>query len=157
MLLSEPVYCVAVAFKMTERVEQWICIKFCFKFEHSSMESTWMIQKAAAMGSWWLASSSQQSTCSCITSGVEFVGEISSHPGDSAPLQPRFGTLWLLAFLKIKITFKKKEIAHCWWDSGKYDRAADGDGRTVWDPRAPTLKESEASLSYVQCFLYLLQ
>ena len=29
-------------------------------------------------------------------------------------------------------------------------------GRTVWGPKVPTLKETEASLSYVQCFLYLL-
>ena len=34
--LSEHVYCVAVAFKMPEQVEQWICIKFCIKLDHSS-------------------------------------------------------------------------------------------------------------------------
>ena len=32
--------------KMTEQVEQWICIKFCIKLEHSSTEITQMIQKA---------------------------------------------------------------------------------------------------------------
>ena len=31
---------------MTELVEQWICIKFCIKLEHSSMETIQMIQKA---------------------------------------------------------------------------------------------------------------
>ena len=31
-------------------VEQQICIKFCIKFEHSSVETIQMIQKAAAMG-----------------------------------------------------------------------------------------------------------
>ena len=30
-------------------------------------------------------------------------------------------------------------------------------GRTVWGPKVPTLKGTEASLSHVQCFLYLLQ
>ena len=30
-----------------ERVEQWICIKFCIKFEHYSAEIIWMIQKAS--------------------------------------------------------------------------------------------------------------
>ena len=50
MPLSEHEYCVAVAFKMTERVEQQICLKFCIKLEHSSMETIWMIQKVAAMG-----------------------------------------------------------------------------------------------------------
>ena len=29
-------------------------------------------------------------------------------------------------------------------------------GRTVWGPKVPTLKGTEVSLSYVQCFLYLL-
>ena len=28
--------------------------------------------------------------------------------------------------------------------------------RTVWGPKVPTLKGTEASLSYVQCFLYFL-
>ena len=50
MTLSEHVYYVAVAFKMTERVEQKICIKFCIKPEH--VETTHMIQKATAMGNW---------------------------------------------------------------------------------------------------------
>ena len=48
--MSEHVYCVAVTFKMTEGVEQLICIRFCVKLEHSSMETIWMIQKAAAVG-----------------------------------------------------------------------------------------------------------
>ena len=52
MPLSEHVYCVAVAFTMTERVEQQICIKFYVKLEQSSAETIQMIQKAAAMGNW---------------------------------------------------------------------------------------------------------
>ena len=38
-------YCGAVTFKMTERVEQGICIKFCSKLEQSSVDTIWMIQK----------------------------------------------------------------------------------------------------------------
>ena len=126
MLLSEHVYCVAVAFKMTEWVEQWICIKFCIELEYSSEKTIWMIQKSAAMGNWWLAASSRQRTCSCITSPAEFFCKTSNRPGDSMPLQLRFGALWLLDFPKTKIIF---EITHsdCWWDSETYDRAADGD------------------------------
>ena len=52
MLLNEHVYGVAITFKMTEQVEQRICIKFCIKIEHSSTETIQMIQKAAAMGDW---------------------------------------------------------------------------------------------------------
>ena len=62
-------------------------------------------------------------------SHANFFGETSNHPGDIAPLQPRVGTLQLLAFPKTKITLEREEISdHWWWDSGKYDRAADGDG-----------------------------
>ena len=90
------------------------------------METIGMIQKAAAMGNWWLAASSQQYARSCIMSHAEYFGETSNHPGDSVLLQPRFGTLWLLAFPQTKITFEREEISDRWWDSGKYDGAADG-------------------------------
>ena len=50
--LSERVCCVAITFKVTERVEQQICLKFCIKLEHSSVETIQMTQKAAAMGNW---------------------------------------------------------------------------------------------------------
>ena len=79
----------------------------------------------------------------------------------------------LLASPKTKITLEREEISDCWWDSGKYNGAADGDsnkefcrvfctvegmqGGTVWGRKVPTLKETEKSLSYVQYFLYLLQ
>ena len=126
------------------------------------------IAMAAAMGNWWLAASSWQCTHSCIMSHAAFFDKASSHPGGSAPLQPRFGILQLLAFPKTKITFESKEISDCWLDSGKYDGAADGDsskdfcsvlnsgrdaGRTLWSHKAPTFKGTEASLSCVQGFL----
>ena len=38
-------HCVAITFKMTERIEQRICFKFCVKLEHSSAETIQMIQK----------------------------------------------------------------------------------------------------------------
>ena len=86
----------------------------------------WIIQKAVAMSIWWLAASSQQCTCSCITSRAWCFGKTSNHPGDSAPLQPRFGALWLVAFTKTKIPFEMEEISDHWWDPGKYDGTADG-------------------------------
>ena len=104
-----------------------ICIKFCIKLEYSSKDTIHMIQKATAMGNWWLAASSRQCAHSCTTSRAEIFGKISNHPGDSALLQPRFGTLWLLAFPKTKITFKREEILDHWWGSGKYDGETDGD------------------------------
>ena len=155
MPLSEHVYCVALAFNMTEQVEQWICIKFCIKLEHSSTETIWMSWKAAAMGNWLLAASPQQCACSCITSHAEIFGKTSNHPGDSASLQPRFGALWLWVFPKTKITFEREEISdHC-WDSRKYDRAADSDSnkgfcRVFW-----TVEEMLGELCEVpRCLLW---
>ena len=90
------------------------------------MEIISMIEKAVAMGNWWLAASSWQYACPFIISCVEFFGKTSNCPGDSAPQQPRFGTLWLLAFLITKTTFEREEISDCQWDSGKYNRPAAG-------------------------------
>ena len=86
-----------------------------------------MTQEATAMGNWWLAASSWQSARLCIRSPEQFFCETSNHSGDPAPLQPRFGALQLLAFPKTKITVEREEISYYWWDSGKYNRAADGD------------------------------
>ena len=112
---------------MTEWREQQICIKFCTKLEHSSKETIPMIQKAIALGNWWLAASSRPHTHSCITSHARVFGEISNHPVTQPPLCPRFGTLKLLAFPKTKITFEREEISDHRWNSGKCYRAADGD------------------------------
>ena len=60
------------------------------------------------------------------------------------------------AFPKTKITFEREEIS----DPNKIQENMMGQlittGRTVRDPEVPTLKGTEASLSYVQCFLYHL-
>ena len=157
MLLSEHVYCVAITFKMTEWVEQWICINFCVKLEHSFVEIISMIQKATAMGNWWLAASSRQFTHSWITSHVEFFGETSNHPGDSAPLQLR-----LLAFPKTKITFEREEVSDHWWDSGKYNRATDGDWENCVRSQGDYTEGDWSvvvlcTVFLVSCILYLLQ
>ena len=52
MLLSEHVYCVAIAFKMTEGAEQQTSIKFYVRLQCYSLETIQMIQKATAMGNW---------------------------------------------------------------------------------------------------------
>ena len=117
---------------MTDQVEQWICIEFCINLEYFPTETIGMIQKATVMGNWWLAASSQHA-CSCITSDAEFFAETSDHPGDAAPLQPRFGTVcdfWLFPKLKSPLKGKTFQTDH-WWNSGIYDGAADGN----WENR----------------------
>ena len=60
---------------------------------------------------------------------MQFFCEMSNHTGDSDYLQPRFGTLWLWFFPKFKSPSQGdfREISDHWWDSWKYDGAADGD------------------------------
>ena len=89
ILLSEHVSCVAIVFKMTEWIEQQICIKFCVKLERSSVEMS-HDSKAAVIGNSWLAASSRQRACSCTMSHAEFFGQTLNRPGDSAPLLPKF-------------------------------------------------------------------
>ena len=125
-------------FKMTEQVEQQICIQFCIKFEHSSTKTIWMIQKAAAMGNWWLAASSRQCT--------------PLMPPNSPNLVP--WDFWF--FLKLKSPLEGKRFQ----TTNEIQENVTGQlmviGRTVWGPRVPTLKGMEASLSYIQRFLYLV-
>ena len=141
---------------MTEQIEQQIWTKFCVKLEHSSMETIQMIQKATAMGNWWLAASSQQCSCSCITSCAEFFGKTSNHPGSSVLLQPIFCALWLLLFPKLKSPLKGKRFHTV--DEIKENTMGQlmATGRTVWGPKVPTLKGTEVSLSYVESFLCIV-
>ena len=78
---------------------------------------------AGQTGDWQLYHNLMPAHVSCL---MQFFCETSNHPGDSVPLQPRFGALQLLAFPKTKITFEKEEISDHQWDSGKSDGAADG-------------------------------
>ena len=99
---------------MTEQAEQWICIRFCIKLEHSSTETIRMIQKAVAMGNWWLAASSQQSAHSRITSCAEFfmkhqITQV-TQPPNSPDLAP--GDFWLFPKLKSPLKGKRFQTVH---------------------------------------------
>ena len=125
-LLSECVYCVAITFKMTEWVEQRICITFCtfcIKLQHSSAEAIQMIQKAAAMSDWQLHHNNEPTHASCLIPSFlakhQIIQVTQSHY--SLELVPCNFRL----FPKIKITFEKEEISDHQWDSGKSKRAAD--------------------------------
>ena len=136
---------------MTEQVEQWICIRFCIKLEHSSWEIIRVIQKAAAMatGDCWLHHHKVPTHASRL---MQFFGVISNRPGDSALLPPIFGTLQL----KLKLPLKRKRFQTV----DEIQENTIGQlmviGRTVWDPKVPTLKRTEALLFYKQCSLYLV-
>ena len=113
-----------------------------------------MIPKAAAV--WWLAASSRQRAHSCITSCVKFFGKTSSHPGDLAPYSPDLVpcNFWLFPKLKSSLRGKRFQTIDEIQENVKGQLMVIE--RTVWGPKVPTLKVTEASLSYVQCTLYLV-
>jgi hypothetical protein len=70
-----------------------------------------------------------------------FFDKVTHHPGLSATLQPRYGSLQLLAFLKSKIAVERKEICEC-------------DGHTVhklsqWRLTADWLAPQDSDCSWV--------
>ena len=156
MPLSEHVYSVVITFKMMVWVEQWICIKFCI-FEHSSAETIWMIQKAAAMGNWWLAASSgDNASPRVLLSHAEF----SAKHQITQLIQPPYSQIWhpetFSFFPRLKSPLKRKRFQAI----DEIQENVTGQlmviGRTVWDPKASILKGTEVLLSCVQCFLYLI-
>ena len=116
-----------------------------------------MIQKATAMCNWWLAASSQQCACSCITSHAcrVFWWNIKSPRWLSAPT----AQIWHLetsGFSQLKSLLKGKRFQSI----NEIQENVMGQlmvfGRTVWGPTVPTSKGTEASWSYIQCFLNLV-
>ena len=142
---------------MTEGVEQRICIKICIKLEHSSTETIPMIQKAAAMGNWcnygqlWWSFSTM--TCPLMQSvlakhQITQVTQLPYSP-DTAPCN-----LWIFPKLKSPLKGKRLQTINEIQENTMGRLMATG--RTVWSPKVSTLKGTEASLSCVQCFLYLV-
>lgn len=171
---SEYVYCVAIAFKMSEIVEQWIFIKFCIRLENSSAETIQVIQKPLrddAMSITQLHHDNVPTHESCPMQSFLVKHEITqvTQPFYSPYLAP----CYFSAFPKTKIIFKREVILDRQWVSGKQDEAVDGDSnkgfcrvfRTKHDtlgelcefPRCLRWRGAEALLSYVQFILCLLQ
>ena len=104
-------------------VEQWICIKFCIKIEHSSVETIQWFRRLQlwTTGDWQLHHDSTRAHPSHL---MQKCWQNIKSPRWLSSLQPRFGTLKLLAFPKTKIISEGEEISDHWWDSGKYDGTA---------------------------------
>ena len=156
MLLSEHVYCVTIKYKMTEWVEQWICIKFCIKLEYSSMKIIGMIQKPhlRATGDRQLGHDNMPAYASCLVQRFFVKHEITevTQPHYSPDLVPC--DFWL--FLKLKSPLRGKRFQTINEIQENTIGQLMAIGRTGWCPKMPTLKGPETSLSCVQCFLYLV-
>ena len=115
-----------------------------------------MIQKATAMGHWWLAVSSQQCARSHITSPAELFGETSNRQVTQPPYSPDLVPcdFWLFPKLKSPLSGKRFQTIDEIQENTTEQLVVTG--RTVWGPKVTTLKGTEVSLSYVQCFLYLI-
>ena len=142
-----------VAFKMTKWVEQKICIKFCVKLEHSSMETIWMIQKAAAMATddWQLHHNKASAHALCLMQS--FLAKLQISQVTQPPYSPGLAPCNFWLFLKLKSPSKEKTIDEIQENMMGQLMAI---GRPVWGPKMPTLEGTEASLSHIQCFLYLV-
>ena len=108
------------------------------------------------MGNWWLAALSWQHAPMHHISYRVFWQNIKSprwlsshHSPDLLPCN-----FWLLP--KLKSPLKGKRL----WTIDGIQENMTGQlmvtGRTVWGPKVPALKGTGVSLSYVQCFLYLV-
>ena len=74
-------------------------------------------------------------------------GETSHHPGLSAPLQPRFGSLLLLVFPKAKIAFERKEISE--YDGHTVYKLSQRRLTTDWlAPRESDCSQTHSKVSY---------
>ena len=128
-----------------------MCITFYVKLEHSSMETIWMIQKAKNCG---------QLCGSFITTMCPFVHHVScsffGDPGDSASLCPDLVPCDFWLFPKLKTPLKGKRFHTVEKIQENTMGQLMAGRRTVRGPKVPTLKGTEASLSYEQCFLYLV-
>ena len=130
MPLSEHVYCVAVTFKMTERIEQEICTNFVLSMNIPLQKLfRWFRRpKWWATGNWQLHHTNAPAYASHLVQS--FFGKTSNHPGDSAPLQPRLGALWLLACPKTKSPFQTIDETQ-----ENMTGQLMAIGRTVWGPK----------------------
>ena len=89
---------------------QWICIIFCINLEHFSMETIWMIQKATALGTWWLAASLWQCACSCITFMQSFLVQRQIIQVTQLPYSPDLVPCDFWLFQKLKSPLKGKRF-----------------------------------------------
>ena len=151
--MSEHVYCVVVAFKMTEQVEQWICIQFCIKLDHSFKKPFECFRRPQLWESgdcWQLHQAMYHVSCRDFLVKHEIT--LVTQPHYSPDLAPC--DFWL--FPKLRSSLKGKKFQTLDEIQENMMRQLMAIERTVWGSKVPPLKGTEASLSCVQCFLYLI-
>ena len=120
---------------MIEKVGQWIFMQCCIKLEHSSALTIWMIQKAVAVGNWWLAASSKQ--CARSRTTCRFWRNIKSPRWLSPPYSPDLAPCDFWLFLKLKSPLKGKRFQTIHEIQGNTMGQLMAIGRPVWGPKVP--------------------
>ena len=138
---------------MTERVEQLICIKFCIKLEHISMET----DDAEGCSYGQLVIGSFIATMHPLMHHVSCRVFQAKHQITQVTLphySPDLASCDFWLFLKLKSPLKGKRFQTITEVQENTTGQLMVIGRTMWGPEVPTLKGTKASLSYVQWFLY---
>ena len=158
MPFSEHVYCVVITLKMTEQVEQWICIRLCIKFEHSPPQKIfrWFRRPLQwATGDWQLHHDNAPAHASRLVQSFlaeHQITQVTQPPYNPASVRWDF---WLFPKLKTPLKVKRFQTIDVIQENTMGQLMAFG--RTVWGSKVLPSKGTEASLSYVRCFLYLHQ
>ena len=147
MPLSEHVYCVDVAFKMTERIEQWTCLKFCVQLEHSSMETMPMIQGHSygqrVIGSFIMKTYLLMN----YVLGRVLLLKHQITQVTQPPYSPDLAPCGFYLFPKLKSPLKGKRFKTIIEIQENTMGQMMVTGRTVWGSKVPNLKATEVSLS----------
>ena len=108
--MSVNAYCVAVAVKMTEQIEQHICVIFCVKLEHSSTENIRMIHRPQlwATGDWQLHHNNVPTQASCLVQS--FLAKHNITQVTQLPYSPDLVPYDFWLFPKLKSPLKGKRF-----------------------------------------------
>ena len=140
---------------MTEQVEQQICIKFCIKLENPPQKLFRWFRRLQlwATGDCQLHHNMPTHASHLVHCFLEKhqITQV-TQPPYSPDLTPC--NFWL--FPELKSPLKGEKFQTVDEIQEKMTGQLMAIGRTVWGPEVPTLKETELSLSCVQCFLYLV-
>ena len=176
MPLSEHVFCVPITFKLLSEASNKSVSNSALSLNIPPWKLFRWFRRPQlwATGDWQLHHNNvpAQHACSCITSPAEFFWQNSKSPRWlSAPSSPDLVPCDFWLFPKLKSPLKEKrfqtideiqenttgqlveipaKILPSVLNNGR------DAGRTVWGPKVPTLRGTEMSLSYLQCFLYCI-
>ena len=140
-----------------QQVEQRICIEFFIKLEYSFVETIWVISEGCSYGQMVIGSFINGDYT--LPHASRLVQRFLLKHQITQVTQPHYSPnlapcdFWLFSKLKSLLKMKRFQTI----DDIQKNMMGQlmVTGRTVWDPKVLTCKGTGASLSYVQCFLYL--